>query len=34
MVLDKTFNNEWVTEQIFYAIDDIANDMELVKKEN
>jgi hypothetical protein len=34
IILDKTFNNEWVTEQIFFVIDDIADEMELVKKEN
>ena len=30
-LLDKVFNSEWVTEQIFGVIDDIAQEMELIK---
>ena len=31
-LLDKAFNTEWITEQIFGVIDDIADEMEFVKK--
>ena len=33
IVLEKVFNSEWVNEQIFGVIDDVSNEMELVRKE-